>query len=136
MEFHSLAISQCLFSCEIIPPISTKGTINSYLSLLTIKKTTTYDVVNPRPGLGHAQQCFLSVLAFALIINPLFHSLNPLIGWFDLLCLTPFSTTFQLYRGGQFYWWRKLVSPYKITDQCELRTNCITQTHNFSGDMH
>jgi hypothetical protein len=35
-------------------------------------------------------------------------------GWLIVWCLTPLSTTCQLYRGG--YWWRKLEYPENITD--------------------
>ena len=66
-----------------------------------------------------------------------------------LWCSTPLSTTIQLYRGGQFYWWQKTKVPGEnhwtaashwqtLSHNVVSCTPCLSgiRTHNFSGDRY
>ena len=51
---------------------------------------------------------------------------KPNITGLGLWCLTPLSTIFQLDRGGQFYWWRKLDSSEKTACLSKVADNEFT----------
>ena len=52
------------------------------------------------------------------------------------MVITPLSTTFHLYRGGQFYLWRKPDHPEKTTVTDKLYHNVVLSTPPHDRDSN
>ena len=107
-EFKPRSVKDVVdFDCQAAG--STFAITKTFLLLLVTDQEESYKVLFQ----GHFLLC-------DTILCRSFLSLTKTLSQRGLWCLTSFSTIIQLYRGGQFYWWRKQEYPDKANDLSQV----------------